>query len=204
MRMAAMITVVAKTGRMVRDISSIVIAMGVVFGALGTLAYPWTEPYFKIPQNMEDIARRLGQVELAVDELRPPIRVAIFDDVGSAVFASCGRHATCVGQYRVKRSDVGLSCGRPYITGAFVINHSGRRWAVSEFQVEPVRADDDWVTVPFTFTPPDNALDGPAQFFFSMEYKGCDFAATNVHVENTLRLPFMISSRNGKPPARPE
>ncbi len=188
---------VGKSARFLRDVAVFAGAGGTALGILGTLAYPWTEPYLLLPVKIENIGQRLGQVELAVDELRPPTRVAIFDDVGSSVFTACGNGVRCEGQYKVKRTDIGLSCGRPDITGAFVINHGGRRWAVSDFQVEPVRADDEWVTVPFSFVPPSGALPGTSRFFFSMEYRGCAFAATGVVVENTLKLPFIISEMEG-------
>ena len=193
-----------KSARFLRDVAVFAGAGGTALGILGTLAYPWTEPYLSMPVKIEGVLvkmegalQRLGQVELAVDELRPPTRVAIFDDVGSSVFTACGNGVRCEGQYKVKRTDIGLSCGKPDITGAFVINHGGRRWAVSDFQVEPVRADDEWVTVPFSFVPPSGALPGTSRFFFSMEYRGCAFAATGVVVENTLKLPFIISEMEG-------
>lgn len=186
-----------KSARFLRDVAVFAGAGGTALGILGTLAYPWTEPYLLLPVKIEDIGQRLGQVELAVDELRPPTRVAIFDDVGSSIFTACGNGVRCEGQYKVKRTDIGLSCGKPEITGAFVINHGGRRWAVSDFQVETVRADGEWVTVPFSFVPPEHALPGTSRFFFSMEYRGCAFAATGVVVENTLKLPFIISDMEG-------
>lgn len=184
---------IARAGRFLRDVAVIIGSVGAALGMLGTLAHPWTEPFLRIPEKIENIAQRLGQVELAVDELRPPIRVATYDEVGSAIYTACSRDVHCNGQYKLKRTDVGITCGRPDITGAFVINHAGRRWAVAKYDVEPVRADAEWVTVPFSFIPPAGALDGTARFFFSVEYRGCEFAATGVVVENTLRLPFIIS-----------
>lgn len=185
--------VIAKTSKFIKDVAVITSAMGFAFGLLGTVTYPWTEPYLTIPEKIEDIGQRLGQVESAVDELRPPLRVAIFDEEGSSIFKACKREEPCEGQYRLRRTPEGISCSRPDIVGAFVINHAGRRWGVQNFSVNPVRADGDWVTVPFEFHPPKGAIDGTSRFFFSLEYVNCDFAATGTHVETTLKIPFIIT-----------
>jgi hypothetical protein len=193
MRVATMSSWLAKLKTHLGHVAAITTSVTVIVIGLGTVAKPFTEPFLQIPQKLENFGQRLGQVELAVDELRPPIRVAVYDEIGSSIFAACGYDIMCKGQYKIKRTDIGISCGRPEISGAFVINHGGRRWAVSNYDVEPVRADDEWVIVPFAFVPPSNALPGAARFFFSMEYRNCVFAATGVVVENTLRLPFIIS-----------
>lgn len=195
MRVACVSNWLAKLKTHLGHVAAITTSVTVIVVALGTVAKPYTEPFLLIPEKMESMGQRLGQVELAVDELRPPIRVAAYDEVGSVIFAACGAGVICEGQYKIKRTDIGVSCGKPEITGAFVINHGGRRWAVTEFNVEPVRADDEWVIVPFSFTSPRRALAGTARFFFSMEYRGCNFAATDVFVENTMRLPFIIAGQ---------
>ena len=140
---------------------------------------------------IEQVGRRVGALEREVEDRRMEADIAEYDRTRSRVRGPCATGGWCEAEYRLRRTPIGESCGRPELV-AWIGNHDGRRRR-AETRFDPVRAEMEWESVTLTFRVPSGTQPGKAEFYLAVAYPDCAHAPEGAVIrERSAILPFEV------------
>lgn len=153
--------------------------------------WPHLKPILELPTVVDEIGRRLADVERGIADQRPADRVSEYDPVRSTIYGPCAVGEWCSGEYRFRRTPEGASCSAP-TAEPYVANHYGIKRPVTQYDLTTIRADETWTTSRFKFVVPIGARPGVGEFWFALRYADCGKPIT-VRYEKTDVLQFQIA-----------